>query len=132
MVIVKKTFEDHDKNLIPTFTNYILMLNKFALKMFNQLSHNWKINRLFIVSYLFNLLDYYFSKVVMKTINITLLKIKFLLILSNQNFYQSNNIVGINNAKVRSYSMYKYYAYHDFTFKVIIIYKYFWFVSIVK
>lgn len=75
--------KNYDKNIIFTFTNYILILNIFILKLLNQLSHNKKVNRLLITNFLFDLLDHYFLNIIIKIINITLLKTKFLLILSN-------------------------------------------------
>lgn len=75
--IVRKTFENHDKNSIFSPTSYIVRLNKFVLKAFNQLYHNNEINKQLVASFLFDLLNYYFLKVAMKTINIALLKAKF-------------------------------------------------------
>lgn len=78
IAIVKKTFENYNKNAILIFANYILILDKFALKAFNQLFYHWKVSGLLIASFLLNLLDLYFLKAVVKTININLLKKKFL------------------------------------------------------
>lgn len=50
---------------------------------------------------------------------------RFLLILSGENFNQSNNIVYINNTKVRLYLIYKHYIYCGFAFKERGIYEYF-------
>ena len=83
IIIIKKMVKNYDKNIIFTFTNYILILNIFILKLLNQLSHNKKVNRLLITNFLFDLLDHYFLNIIIKIINITLLKTKFLLILSN-------------------------------------------------
>lgn len=68
----------------------------------------------------------------MKTINITLLQAKFLLMLNDESFNQSNNTVYINNIKTLPYSIYKYYIYRGFVFDKISIYKYLQIVSIVK
>lgn len=35
ITIMGKAFKNQDKNSTPTFTNYIPMLDKFALKTFN-------------------------------------------------------------------------------------------------
>lgn len=75
--MIRKTFENHDKNSIPGLTSYIPILDKFILKTFNWLSYNKKINELLATSFLFDLLDYYFLKAAIKTINIALLKEKF-------------------------------------------------------
>lgn len=88
------------KNSIPTSANYILTLDKFALKMFNRLFHNRKVCRPLVASYLFDLLEHYFLKVIVKSINIKFLKKKFPLILSGQNFNQSNNIICVNGDKI--------------------------------
>lgn len=71
--IVKKTFDDHNKDSTTASTNYIFTLDEFALKVFNQLSYDWEISKPLIASYLINLSDYYFPKINVKTINITLL-----------------------------------------------------------
>lgn len=123
--MVRKAFKDNDKNPTLTFTNYTPILDKFALKACNQLSHNHEVNGLLVASYLLDLLDHYFLKAIIKSIKINLLKIKFPLIMSNQNFNQSNNIISINNNKVKLCLIYKYYAYCGLTFKKISIYEYF-------
>ena len=60
--MVKKGFDNHDKDSTFTPANYTPTLDKFALKAFNQLSHDWEISGLLIASYLLNLLDHYFQK----------------------------------------------------------------------
>ena len=108
---MKKTFKKHDKNLTSTSTNYIPTLDKFSLKAFNWLSYKHKVSGPLFASYLFDLPDHYSPKAIVKLININLLKIKFLLILNDKNFNQSNNIVCVNGAKVRMYFIYKHYAH---------------------
>ena len=125
IAIMKKTFKNYDKNPIFTFANYIPILDKFLLKAFNQYTHNREINKPLVACFLLDLLDRYFSKVVFKIINITLWKTKFPLILSRQNFNQSNNIVYVNNAKVSLYLIYKYYVHFSLEFEKVSIYKYF-------
>lgn len=80
---MRKTFNNYDNDLTYSFTNYILFLNKFVLKAFNSLFYNWKISALLVANYLLNLSDHYFPKINLKTINITLLQAKFLLILNS-------------------------------------------------
>ena len=80
--IGRKAFNNYDKDLTITLANYMPILDKFALKAFNQLFHNQKISGLLIASYLLNLLDNYSPKANLKTINIALLQAKFLLILN--------------------------------------------------
>lgn len=96
------------------------------------MSHNREVSGPLVASFLLDLLDHYSPKAVVKTINITLLKSKFLLILSGQNFNQSNDIVCVNGAKVRPCSMYEHYAHRGLLFENISIYEYFRFVFIVK
>ncbi len=79
---MKKTFNNHDKDLINSSTNKTFFLAKFTLKLFNQLSYDRKIWRPLVASYLLDLLDHYSLKTNMKTINIALLQIKFSLILN--------------------------------------------------
>lgn len=69
--------------------------------MFNGLSHDWKVSKALIVSFLLSLPDHYFSIIVIKTINIALLNTKFELILGGQNFNQLDDIVHIDDKKVR-------------------------------
>ncbi len=85
-----------------------------------------------VVSYLLNLPDHYSLKAIVKTINIALLQAKFLLILNSQNFNQSDDIVHVDDTKIRPCSMYEYYAHRGSAFDRISIYKYLQFVSIVN
>lgn len=71
--ILKKVFDDHDKDSITTPSNFIPSFDKFALKSFNWLFYDCKISRSLVVNYLFSLSDHYLPKVIMKTINIALL-----------------------------------------------------------
>lgn len=122
--IVKKAFENYDKNPIPTSANYTRTLDKFALKAFNKLSHDRKVSRPLVASSLLDLPDHYFSKAIVKSININFLKIKFSLILSSRYFNQSDDIICANGGKVRPYLMYKYYIYCGLTFAKVSIYEY--------
>lgn len=63
------------------------------------LLHNWKVSGLLIASFLLSLPNHYSSIVVVKTINITLLKTKFELILSGLDFNQSDDILHIDGKK---------------------------------
>lgn len=79
--MVKKTFEDLD---IRSGTNNITpKLDKFILKRFNRLFYHREVNEPLVASFLFGLPDHYFSRLVVKTFNIELLKTKFELILSS-------------------------------------------------
>ena len=57
---MRKAFNNHDNNIKTGLSNYILTLDKFALKAFNNLSHNREISEPLIASYFLNLLDHYF------------------------------------------------------------------------
>ncbi len=70
--IVRKAFDYHDNNITTGFSNYIPTLDKFAWKVFNQLSHDWEISRPLVASHLLNLPDHYSAKVIIKIINIAL------------------------------------------------------------
>ncbi len=129
---MKKAFDNHENNTMTGSSNYTLTLDKFALKAFNRLSHDREISRRLIASYLLNLFDHCFLKVIAKIINIALLQAKFLLILNDKNFNQSDDIVHVDDTKIRPYSMYERYAHRGSAFDWISIYKYLWYISIVK
>ncbi len=86
VAIVRKAFNDHNNNSMTGPSNYTPTLDKFALKAFNQLSHDREISGPLFASYLLNLSDHYSPKAIVKTINIALLQAKFSLILNGQNF----------------------------------------------
>ena len=130
--MVKAALKNHNKNSISGLINYILTLDKFALKIFNRLSYDRKINRLLAVNFLLDLPDHYSLKVPIKTVNIILFNTKFQLILSSQYFSQSDNIICIDSGKVRLYLMYKHYTHYSHIFEKISIYEYFQFFIIIK
>lgn len=61
----------------------------------------------------------------MKTINITMLKTKFELILDSQNFNWLDNIMCVNSRKIKLWLIYKHYIYYNLAFENLNIYKYF-------
>lgn len=130
--MVRKALKDHVKNPTPTFANYIPTLDKFALKAFNWLSHNCEVSGPLVASYLLDLPDHYSLKAIVILININLLKIKFPLILSSQNFNWLDDIIWVNSDKVRLCLLYKHYAHCGLAFEKVSIYEYFWYVFIVK
>ncbi len=132
VAIMKKAFNDHDNKITTGPSNYTPTLDKFALKAFNQLSHDRKISGPLVASSLLNLPDHYLPKAIVKTINIALLQAKLLLILNCQNFNQSDNIIRVDSIKIRLCSMYEHYTHCGSAFDRISIYKYLQFVSIVK
>lgn len=87
VAIVRKTFDDHNNNITTAPSNYTPNLDKFALKAVNRLSYNQEISGLLVASYLLNLLNHYFPKVIVKIINITLLQAKFSLIWNGKRLY---------------------------------------------
>ena len=130
--IVRKAFNNHDNNITTCPSNYTPTLDKFALKVFNQLFHDQEINRPLVASYLLNLLDHYSLKAIVKNINIALFQTKFLLILNGKNFNQLDEIICVDGTKIRPCSIYEHYTYRGSIFDRISIYKYLQFISIVK
>ena len=61
--------------------------------------------------FLLDLLDYYTPNASVKLINISMLKDKFLLLISGQNFNTTNNVARVNRDKVLPYFMFKYYSH---------------------
>lgn len=94
MARVKKTFEDIDIRF--GLDNATSSLDKFALKAFNQLFYDRKVSRSLVDSFLLGLPDHYSPTLVEKTIYIELLKTKFELMPSSQDFNQSDDIVRVN------------------------------------
>ena len=82
MAIVRKAFKNLDNRL--STPNSSLRVNKLALKVFNWELHDQKISKSLVVSFFFSLPDYYSLIIVVKIINILLLKIVFDLILGSQ------------------------------------------------
>lgn len=79
--IGKKTFKDWNKpGPKPLF--YMPILDKFLFKAFNRLSHNCKISRPIVIKFLLVLPDHYIFNAFIKSINIFVLKTKFLLLIS--------------------------------------------------
>lgn len=73
VAIVRKAFDNLDRDLINSLTNYTLSLHKFVCKAFNQLSHDWEISELLVASYLLDLPNYDFLRLNIKIINIAFL-----------------------------------------------------------
>ncbi len=129
---MRKAFDDHDNNITMGPSNYTSTLDKFAVIAFNWLSHDREISEPLVASYLLNLPNHYSMKEIVKTINIALFQVKFLLILNSQNFNQSDDIVRVDGSKIWPCLMYEHYAHRSFAFDRISIYKYLRFVLIKK
>lgn len=71
------------------------------LKIFNKLLYNYEINRSLVAEFLLDLLYHYIPNISIKSINIFMLKTKFLLLISKQNFNTTNDIACINSDKVQ-------------------------------
>ena len=112
---VKKVFENQD-NPGPWPLSYTPNLDKFLLKAFNWLSHNYEVSRRLVVGFLLDLPDYYTLNVPVKSINISVLKNKFLLLGSRQNFNTTNDIISVNGTKIPPYFMLKYYTHRGLCF----------------
>lgn len=95
VAIVRKVFEDLNNR--SQTTNNQQRMDKFALKAFNCLSHNWKVGDPLIASFLLGFPNHYSATAPVKTINIAILKIKFQLIVSSQDFNQSDDIVRVDD-----------------------------------
>lgn len=79
-------------------------------------------NKLFLTNFLICLLDYNFLTLVVKIISIILLKTKLELLLNSQDFNLLDNILDINNKKIKLYLIYKYYIHYIFTFQELDIF----------
>lgn len=99
IVIVRKAFKNWDKPDLGPLV-YYSNLYKFLLKVFNRLLYNYEVSRLLVVRFLLDLLDYYTFNTFIKLINISMLKIKFLLLISKQNFNINNDIINVNDGKI--------------------------------
>ena len=123
VAMIRKAFKDHNTRL--GITDILQGLDKFALKAFNQLLHNQKVSRPLVASFLLSFPNQYSLIAAVVTINIALLKTKFELILGGQDFNQSNDIIYVDNGKVKPCLMYKHSTYHSLAFEKLNIYKYF-------
>lgn len=132
VAIVRKAFDNYDKDSITSLSNFTPILDKFALKAFNQLSYDRKIRGPLVASYLLYLPNHFFLKAIVKTINIALLQAKFSLILDSQSFNQSDNILHNNGTKIWLYSIYEHYIHCGSIYNKISLYKYSWFICIMK
>ena len=86
VTITRKAFDNHDNNITTSPSNYTSTLDQFVVKASNWLFHDRKISRPLVASYLLNLLNHYFPKAIVKTINIALLQAKFSLLLNGKSF----------------------------------------------
>ena len=126
--IVRKAFEDQNK---PGFgpLSYMPTLDKFLLKAFNRLSYNCEVNGLLIAEFLLDLLDYYTLNAPVKSTDFFVLKTKFLLLISGQNFNTTNDVAHVNDGKMQSYSIFEHYQHRGLCFLQLLYYRV---VSIVK
>lgn len=131
VAIVRKAFEDRDKPS-PGPPSYTPNLDKFLLKTFNRLSHNYEVSGPLVAGFLSDLLDHYTPDASIKSINFSVLKNKFLLLISKQNFNTTNNIAYVNGGKVPPYSIFKYYFHTGLGFLKLSLYEYYKVVSVVK
>ena len=75
-------------------------LDKFLLKAFNRLSYNREVSRLLVAGFLLDLPDHYTPNAPIKLINLFVLKTKFPLLISRQNFINTDDIACVNGGKV--------------------------------
>lgn len=129
---MKKWFDKQILQPRLSLPSYISSLDKFVLKAFNRLSHDYEISGLLVVSFLLCLPDHYTLYTYVKNINIYILRMKFLLLISDKDFFNTNDIIKIDGAKTRPYSMFKYYIYHGPYFLHFSLYEYYWAISVIK
>lgn len=106
IAIIRNVFEDRDKPGSKP-SSYTSNQEKFSLKAFNRLLYNCEICGLLVVEFLFDLLDHYTLNALIKSINIFVLKAKFIMLISRQNFNITNNVIYVNNGKIPSYSIFE-------------------------
>lgn len=95
---------------------YSTNLDKFLLKVFNKFLHNYKVSKLMMTRFLLGLSNLYIPNALIKKINIFILKAKFLLLIFGLYYNTTNDVVYINNRKVRLYLIFRYYSHKDLCF----------------
>ena len=75
------------------------------------------------MKFLLNLPDYYILNALVKSINIFMLKIKFLLLISEQYFNTTNHITHVNSSKMGSYSIFEHYYHKGLYFLQLFLYE---------
>lgn len=83
IAIVRKALKDQNKTSSGP-PSYMSTLDKFGLKVFNRLFYDCEVSRPLVVGILLDLPDYYTSNASFKSINSSMLKIKFPLLISGQ------------------------------------------------
>ena len=129
--IVRKAFEDQDKPG-PGPPSYTPNLDRFSLKAFNRLSHDHQVSGPLVAGFLLDLPDHYTPDAPVKSINISVLKDKFPLLISGQNFNTTNDVARVNGGKVPPYSMFEHYSHRGLCFLKLSLYEYYRVVSVVK
>ena len=93
--IVQKEYEDAQSKVIAT--DFLLPignvnLDKFALWTFNKLAYEQKVSRLLVASYLLELLDHYSHDILLRRINLNLLRFCFIsIIFHGSTIFQSSD-----------------------------------------
>lgn len=131
VAIVKKAFEDRNKSdsRLPFYTPN---LDKILLKAFNRLSYNCEVSRPLVARFLLNLLHHYTPNTPIKSISISVLKDRFLLLISRQNFNTINDVACVNTSKIPPYFIFEYYFQRSLCFLKLFLYEYYRVISIVK
>ena len=118
VAIIRKAFKNQDKpGPKPLF--YTSNLDKFLLKAFNKLSYNYKVSGPLVVRFL---LDLPTSNASVKSINISVLRDKFSLLISGQNYNTTNNVACINDGKIPPYFIFEHYSYRGLCFLKLSLY----------
>lgn len=84
------------------------------------------------MEFLLHLPDYYTLNALIKSSNNFVLKNKFSLLISRQNFNTINDIIYVNSDKVLPYFIFEHYFYKDLCFLKLSLYEYYKVISVVK
>ena len=129
--IIKKTFENQNKPGLRLLF-YTPILDTFSLKAFNKLLHDYEVSKPLIARFLWDLPNHYTPNALVKLINISMLKTKFPLLISGQNFNILESIAYVNSIKMQSYSIFEHYHHKSLCFMQLSLYKYYRIVLVVK
>lgn len=121
--IVRKAFKYQEKSGLRLLF-YIPTLDKFSLKVFNKLSHNREVSGPLVAGFLLDLPDHFTPNASVKSINLSIFKTKFPLLIFRQKFNTNNDVACFNSCKVRTYFMFEYYQHKSLCFLQISLYEY--------
>ena len=85
-----------------------------------------------VTGFLLNLPDHHTLDAPIKSINISVFKDKFPLLISGQNFNTTNDIARINSGKILPYFIFEHYSHRGLCFLKLSLYEYYRVISVVK